>query len=353
MRSFTDIFPTRENAPKESVLGKGFELGLLGFVEDAATMALTQCEAQKREIEDLMFSRLLTGEEKEAETDEVASSRRLSSVLAEDDIGSVQSDGTMRRRRFSALRSTSAQQVEAARRSLEADRELLGRSVSVESEGFIAPKSSAQPRLSTTTRRWSVVMLGGRRTGKTMLVDRLLGSARVAPKPTVGVEHHEASVEGESVRVWDTSGDSRFEESAAGLTRTAAAVAVVYRSGDRDSFAVAADRLLRARCDAPAAKMALVATTIEAPDDADVDKRAGRLAASTGAKFVLIDPRDAQPAQNLFADLCTSTAGDNGSSARADPLLDDSSLVRLANDATVFTAALALLVLLALAIPAP
>lgn len=327
---------------------------------DPSALTASQREAQKREIEDLLFSKLLGDENvqklDDAELEDSLSAERIakiSTLSVEDDARSVQSDLTLKRRRFATLRSTSTSRVEAARRELEADRELLGRHRSVAADVLVVRSS---PRTTRRSSSMSVVIVGSRRTGKTMITDRLLNTSfRLVPKPTVGVERHDADLDGQSFRIWDTSGDSRFDEAALGLTRTAAAIVAVYRCGDADTFSAAADHLLRARCDTPEAALALVATKLgEAADDSDLESRAARLARSTSAAHKVVDLTDRDGVLDIFRTLrddCKQRATKSKDVPPKPAHLQDEHLSRLTNQASTFTLALFFIVLVALALP--
>ena len=66
------------------------------------------------------------------------------------------------------------------------------------------------------------------------------------------------------VKIWDTSGDDRFSKQTHQLVKVADAVLVLYNRGEREAFADATNRLLRATAESPSnAIVVLVATSLE------------------------------------------------------------------------------------------
>lgn len=305
--------------------------------------------SRKREIESMLFAKLL------GEQESIVSPER-------DDSSSILSDSTTRRRRApSRALSTSSVHLDAARRELEADRELLRRPQRVSSAEEEVFHASSSTTTSRATKKRVAVLLGSRRTGKTLIAERLMALTRVVPKPTVGVERHEATVDGENLTLWDTSGDQRFDEAAANLARRSSAVVVVFKAGDQESFSSAAEKLLRAKCDAPtSAKFALVSTKLGGAEEEDLEvvNRADRLAKSTGAFYRVIDPTDRDMCLQIFRELLATTtnASTTSSSKRKNAFsslspVDPEDLARLTTEVFRYSLAFAFTLLLALALP--
>ncbi|KAJ8606931.1 hypothetical protein CTAYLR_008631 [Chrysophaeum taylorii] len=260
-------------------------------------------EARKKEIEEMLFGDLLMEKKEAVPSVEAvvvpATPRRRSSLKT-----SMSSS--------SSSETPAWKMTEVRRGELEADKESLSKKKGIEQEPFLPRSKSRLSWLARSSSELSVVVLGAKSTGKTLLAETVArGASRLRPTPTLGVERLDATLGGDELRIWDTSGDQRFDAAAVGLTRTCAAVVVVYRAGDGDSFAAATERLLRAKCDAPYAALALLATTLAPTNDDDdasssslsVEDRARHLAESADAFFAVVDPTDVSGARNAFASI--------------------------------------------------
>ena len=189
-----------------------------------------------------------------------------------------------------SLPPTSAETVRASRDALAKDRETL--KISTQRRSSIKPaappkaRRTAEPRqrasaaaagdkpsvAAAASSHVSVVLVGARRTGKTLMAQTYAhGVAALRPPPTLGVERHVAAMPRElggnarlpELRVWDTSGDSRFDDASSNLVRAANAILVLYARGDAASFESAANRLLRTKVECPrGAVVCLVASTL-------------------------------------------------------------------------------------------
>ena len=235
-----------------------------------------------------------------------------------------------------SLPPTSAETVRASRDALARDRETL--KISTQRRSSIKPaappkaRRTAEPRkrasaaaaddkpsvAAAASSHVSVVLVGARRTGKTLMAQTYAhGVAALRPPPTLGVERHVAAMPRElggnarlpELRVWDTSGDARFDDASSNLVRAANAILVLYARGDAASFESAANRLLRTKVECPrGAVVCLVASTLgrdsenvvaDDPDDDD----ARDLAASTSAMFRVCRASDRAAVDALLSDV--------------------------------------------------
>lgn len=226
-----------------------------------------------------------------------------------------------------------SESIAAARRHLDADRAALRANLEREPiETASAPvgkgPSAAFASLaSANTKASSIVVLGASKSGKTLLTQTFCsGMAQLRPAPTMGVERNDVTNHLGDLRVWDTSGDARFEEATLALVRNATAIVVTYARSNAASFDFAAARLIQAKCDAPdGAVLALVATALfgRAAANADttcveLDRRARRIASTCHAVFHVVTPTDRIEVDALFGEICDVARKDREIAAEAE-----------------------------------
>ncbi|KAJ1454041.1 hypothetical protein M885DRAFT_253513 [Pelagophyceae sp. CCMP2097] len=234
-------------------------------------------QARKKRIEGLMF-----GAAEAAQAARYAAARpqlrpQKSDVTGAGILAAMRADNggetaKAARRRASAERATSlppkaeltarsdsvnarSDSVAALKRALAEDREALAQSTA--KRGMAHPpadfmrSSSGGKQTAQSLNGTSVVLLGASRSGKTLVTQTFCGGvAQLRPAPTVGVERHDVASSSGDVRVWDTSGDARFDDAALGLVRGASAILVLYVFDDAASldFAMGGKVRFRLQC---------------------------------------------------------------------------------------------------------
>ena len=324
------------------------------------TMADADAVAKKAAIEALLFSPTPSEEQAQREEPRRTSESDLAALQAS--LGVVDRESrprsTARSRRRSQARQRSLSRSRIDEATVLASKEALQRDVEALEEGPRRRRERIQKRPSRTpspktelqsespTERviktmpgspraedkatFSVVLIGAKGSGKTVACRTYArGFSELRPAPTLGVEAYMTqapkSLKGlaRGVKIWDTSGDDRFSKQTHQLVKVADAVLVLYNRGEREAFADATNRLLRATAESPPnAIVVLVATSLEKSVDDDVEAR--DLALSAGADFRTLRVADRTAVTSLFRDVLLAAGGKR---RLARPVLEDTELL--------------------------
>ena len=325
-------------------------------------MADADAVAKKAAIEALLFSPTPSEEQAQREEPRRTSESDLAALQAS--LGVVDRESrprsTARSRRRSQARQRSLSRSRIDEATVLASKEALQRDVEALEEGPRRRRERIQKRPSRTpspkteflhesespTERviktmpgspraedkatFSVVLIGAKGSGKTVACRTYArGFSELRPAPTLGVEAYMTqapkSLKGlaRGVKIWDTSGDDRFSKQTNQLVKVADAVLVLYNRGEREAFADATNRLLRATAESPPnAIVVLVATSLEKNVDDDVEAR--DLALSAGADFRTLRVADRAAVTSLFRDVLLAAGGKR---RLARPVLEDTELL--------------------------
>ena len=341
-------------------------------------MADADAVAKKAAIEALLFSPTPSEEQAQREEPRRTSESDLAALQAS--LGVVDRESrprsTARSRRRSQARQRSLSRSRIDEATVLASKEALQRDVEALEEGPRRRRERIQKRPSRTpspktelqsespTERivktmpgspraedkatFSVVLIGAKGSGKTVACRTYArGFSELRPAPTLGVEAYMTqapkSLKGlaRGVKIWDTSGDDRFSKQTHQLVKVADAVLVLYNRGEREAFADATNRLLRATAESPPnAIVVLVATSLEKSVDDDVEAR--DLALSAGADFRTLRVADRAAVTSLFRDVLLAAGGKR---RLARPVLEDTELLVSSRAREVLCYGLGLMVL--------
>ena len=341
-------------------------------------MADADAVAKKAAIEALLFSPTPSEEQAQREEPRRTSESDLAALQAS--LGVVDRESrprsTARSRRRSQARQRSLSRSRIDEATVLASKEALQRDVEALEEGPRRRRERIQKRPSRTpspktelqsespTERivktmpdspraedkatFSVVLIGAKGSGKTVACRTYArGFSELRPAPTLGVEAYMTqapkSLKGlaRGVKIWDTSGDDRFAKQTNQLVKVADAVLVLYNRGEREAFADATNRLLRATAESPPnAIVVLVATSLEKSVDDDVEAR--DLALSAGADFRTLRVADRAAVTSLFRDVLLAAGGKR---RLARPVLEDTELLVSSRAREVLCYGLGLMVL--------